>query len=176
MTFQTSRQTAARSMDAWNWLAVPTLTCLMLTLLLALPIRVFGLVPPEPVFLMVPAFVWAVIRPSILPPIVLMISGLLIDILWGAPLGLWGFSLLFGYAGVLASRSFASGQGQSMNWVWYAITCLIVELTAYLVTLIDVQAAPSIVGAFWQWAVTAALYPVAHQLIERFEGADVRFK
>lgn len=85
MTFQTSRQTAARSMDAWNWLAVPTLTCLMLTLILALPVRVFGLVPPEPIFLMVPAFVWAVIRPSILPPIILMVSGLLLDILWGAP-------------------------------------------------------------------------------------------
>ena len=176
MMFQPPRSTPARSMDVWNWLAVPILISVGATLVMALPLRVFGFSAPEPVFAMVPAFAWALVRPSILPPLLLMASGLLLDVLWGAPLGLWGFSLLAGYAAVLITRNFASGQGQAMNWVWYAMTAMVVELTAYLTTLVDTHAAPSLLGAFWQWGATAALYPFAHRLIERFDDADVRFK
>ena len=49
----------------------------------ALPIKVFGLQPPEPVFAMAPAFAWAAIRPSMLPPVALAALGLFQDVLWG---------------------------------------------------------------------------------------------
>jgi rod shape-determining protein MreD len=35
---------------------------------------------------------------------------------------------------------------------------------------------PNIFGVCWQFLATAALYPFAHRLIERFEDADVRFR
>ncbi len=44
---------------------------------------------PEPVFPMAPAFAWAMIRPSVLAPLVLLVMGLFLDLLWGGPIGLW---------------------------------------------------------------------------------------
>jgi rod shape-determining protein MreD len=35
---------------------------------------------------------------------------------------------------------------------------------------------PNLIAVGWQFLVTAALYPFAHILIERYEDADVRFR
>ncbi len=42
--------------------------------------------------------------------------------------------------------------------------------------MLDALETPNLLGAFWQWLVTALLYPFAHNLIQRFEDADVRFR
>lgn len=102
---------ATRPLDPWRWLVAPTLICVVATIFLAIPLRVFGLQLPEFVFPLAPAFAWAVIRPSILPPFFLLGMGLFLDLFWGGPLGLWAISLLAAYAGVLATRSVMNNQG-----------------------------------------------------------------
>jgi rod shape-determining protein MreD len=54
--------------------------------------------------------------------------------------------------------------------------CLLVELVAFLITVVSTHVIPNLVAAGWQWLVTIALYPVAHRLIERFEDTDVRYR
>jgi rod shape-determining protein MreD len=171
MSFQ-----AARPLDAWNWLILPGLTGIAASILLALPFRLFGFSLPEPVFILVPAFVWAVVRPSILPPLILLVLGLCLDFLWAAPLGLWALSLLAGYSGVLLTRSFASGQGRAANWIWFGLMCLLVQFVAYVITVMTTHVAPNLVAVGWQWLASTALYPFADRLIERFEDTDVRFR
>ena len=171
MSFQ-----AAKPLDAWNWLILPGLACLAASLILALPFRFLGFSWPEPVFVLVPAFVWAVVRPSILPPMLLFGLGLCLDLVWGNASGVWPLSILAGYLAVLATRGIASGQGREANWIWFGLMCALVELVAYLVTVMSTHVAPNLVGAGWQWLVTTALYPIAHRLIERFEDTDVRYR
>jgi rod shape-determining protein MreD len=171
MSFQ-----AARPLDAWNWLIVPGLVCLAASLILAIPVRVFGFGLPEPVFVLVPTFVWAVVRPSILPPIILFGLGICLDLIWGGTLGVWPLSILMGYTAVLATRAIAGGQGREANWIWFGLMCLLVELVAFLITVVSTHVIPNLVAAGWQWLVTIALYPVAHRLIERFEDTDVRYR
>ena len=125
---------------------------------------------------MVCAFGWAVIRPSILAPVVLLILGLFLDVYWGGSLGLWPVSLLLAYAVTLAMRTMMTGQSRPMMWAWYGGMCLVAMTTGYLVTMLDVKAAPNLVGVLWQLLATAILYPFAHRLIDRFEDADVRFR
>jgi len=146
------------------------------TLVFALPIRVFGLQPPEPVFAMAPAFAWAVIRPSMLAPAALFFVGLFMDLLWGSPLGLWSLSLLAAYGLTLGARSVLVGQSRGVMWAWYAAACALAELCGYLFTMLDVQAAASPVSMGWQVLATILLYPFADRLIDRFEDADVRFR
>jgi rod shape-determining protein MreD len=157
----------ADRMDFWGWTGIPALACVGATLLFAAPIRVYGLQPPEPIFPLVPAFAWAVLRPSMAAPFVLLALGLFLDMVWGAPHGLWSISLICAYVVVMISRSIMSGQGRLMMWVW----CV-----AYTATSLESGVAPSLAATFWQYLPTLLLYPFADRLIERFEDADVRFR
>ena len=167
---------AARPLDPWRWIGVPALMCIGASILLAAPIQLFGLRLPEPIFPMICAFGWAVIRPSILAPVVLLLMGVLLDIYWGGTTGLWAVSLLMAYAVTLAMRNMMTGQSRPMMWAWYAGMCLVAMTTGYLITMLDVKSAPSLVAVFWQFLATVILYPFAHRLIDRFEDADVRFR
>lgn len=166
----------ARPLDPWRWIGVPAAACLGAVIVFAAPIRVFGLQLPEPVFPVIGAFAWAVIRPSILAPFVVLAMGLFLDLFWGGPLGLWALSLLIGYAGVLVMRNMMTGQSRPMMWSWFAGITALTLLAGYLFTMLDAKAAPSLVAVFWQLLATALLYPFAHRLIDRFEDADVRFR
>jgi rod shape-determining protein MreD len=167
---------AARPLDPWRWLGLPLLGCVILTVLFAVPLRIWGLRLPEPVFAMAPAFAWALIRPSILAPFALLLLGLFLDVFWGGPTGLWGLSLLVAYATVLAARSIITGQSQPILWAWYAGVTAVALAAGFLFTMLDALAMPSLLAVFWQFLVTVALFPFAYRLIDRFDDADVRFR
>jgi len=167
---------AAGSLAPWQWIGVPMLFCLIWTILFAIPLRVFGLQLPEPVFAMWPVFAWAMIRPSILAPMAVLVLGLFLDIFWGGPLGLWALSLLAAYGAVLGARTMMIGQSAPVLWIWYAaVTGLALGMGA-LITIIRTQAVPSPYILLWQFVATILLYPFSQRLIDRFEDADVRFR
>lgn len=152
------------------------LLSIVATLLLATPIRVFGLALPEPVFPMVLAFSWAVIRPSVLGPFALLLIGLFQDLFWGGPLGLWPLSLLIAYFIALLTRNLMVGQSGSVLWGWFAALTALAVGCAYVFSVLGSGVMPSLVATGMTILATALLYPVAHQLIDRFEDADVRFR
>ena len=154
----------------------PALVALAATLVLGTPLRVFGLSLPEPVFPMVLAFAWPMIRPSVLGPFILLGCGFLLDLFWGDRPGLWGLSLLIAYAGALVGRSLLAGQGPGVLWGWYAAVVATAFGAAYLFVMLATHVAPDPTSVLLQSVVTVALFPFARRLIERFEDADVRFK
>lgn len=166
----------ARTLEPWRWLGVPMLQVMAATLLLALPIRFWGLALPEPVFALPVVFAWAVIRPSMLAPVCVMLLGLFLDLLWGSALGFWPVCLLLAYGSVLAGRSMLAGQGRAMMWAWYGATTALALGSGYLFTMLDVRTMPDPLSVLWQFLATVVLYPFADRLIERFEDADVRFR
>ncbi|MEI9889555.1 MAG: hypothetical protein WDN45_01990 [Caulobacteraceae bacterium] len=163
-------------LDPWRWMGVPMLACMGATLVFAAPIRVFGLYPPEPAFAMVPAFAWAVLRPTVLAPLFLLLLGLFDDLVWGGRLGLWGLGLLVAYAFVLITRNMMSGQSRIMMWVWYAAAATACMASIYLAVRIVTGNSPNILAVAGQWLPTVLLYPLADRLISRFEDADPRFR
>jgi rod shape-determining protein MreD len=168
--------TTVRRFNPVLWLGAPMAMCAAASLIFALPLEVFGLRLPEPVFAVVLAFAWGMIRPSILPPFALLVLGLYLDLLWGGPLGLWPLALLAAYAPVLFARAFLSARGFWGLWGWYAGACAAALATGLLFTILRAGIAPNLVGVAWQWLATAALFPFANRLIERYEDADVRFR
>lgn len=166
----------ARPLHPGRWLGVPLLLCVLATIVFAAPIRIYGLQLPEPVFAMVPAFAWAVIRPSILAPFGLLVLGLFLDLFWGGPTGLWALSLLVAYATALVGRNMMSGQSQPILWAWFAGVTAVAMIAGFLFTMLDSLAMPSLLAVFWQFLVTVLMFPFAHRLIDRFEDADVRFR
>jgi rod shape-determining protein MreD len=167
---------AARPLDPWRWMGAPALICLAATLLLGLPFRLLTLQLPEPIFPMICIFSWAVIRPSILSPIVILLIGLVLDLLWGTPFGLWGLSMLVGYGLTLSMRAMMTGQSRMMMWAWYIGVTGVVLVAGFLFMMLHGGATPNLVGLIWQLLATGLLYPFAHRLIDRFDDADVRFR
>jgi len=167
---------AHKTLEPIGWVFAPLAACIFGTLLVGIPFRILGLELPEPIFGLVPAFAWAVIRPSILSPVLLLGLGLLMDLYWGGPLGLWAFSLIVAYGFILLTRSAMTGQSPAMMWAWYAVACLLAEGAAYLLTMLDALITPNPLATVFQLFVTILLYPLAHRLIMRFEDADVRFR
>jgi len=166
----------ARPLAPWRWIGVPLVQCLILTVLFTLPFRIFGLSLPEPIFPMVPAFAWAVIRPSMLAPLGVLVMGLFLDVVWGAPLGLWALSLLLVYGAALVGRSMMAGQSLPVMWAWYAAATGLAMGAAFLFTMVDAHATANPIAMAWQFLATIILFPFAHLLIDRFEDADVRFR
>ena len=160
---------------AWSWLFLPALLAVLATVILATPIRIFGLTPPEPVFPMVLAFAWPVIRPSLLGPAVLLATGLFLDLFWNGPLGLWGLALLAVYGGAFALRNLVAGQPHRILWVWYGVLSIVGFGIVWLYWA-GLGATPDPLRVGVDLVVTIALFPLALHLIERFEDADIRFR
>jgi rod shape-determining protein MreD len=168
--------TTARGLAPWLWLGAPMLAAMGATLVFAIPLRIFGIGLPEPVFAMPLAFAWAVIRPSMLGPVAVMLLGLFMDLLWGTPLGFWAVCLLLPHGVVLGFRAFLAGQNRAMMWIWYGAGTMLSLGAGYLFTLLATRSAPDPVTLGWQFLATVVLYPAADVLIQRFEDADVRFR
>ena len=167
---------AARPMNPIGWLGLPMLAAILATIALATPIRIFGLALPEPVFPLVLAFAWALIRPSVLPPFALLLLGLFLDVFWGGPQGLWPLCLLAAYASVLAVRRLITGHEFVVVWAWYGAATAAAFGVGFALMSMAAGEAPSLFALGWQYLATLILYPLAHRLIERYEDADVRFR
>jgi len=146
------------------------------TVVIAAPLRVLTLALPEPIFPMVLAFAWAVIRPSILAPFAILVAGLFLDIFWGGPLGLWALCLLIAYGAALTGRSMMAGQNRIILWAWYALITATAMVAGYLFVMLDSRSSPGLAPMAWQFLATIVLYPFAQRLIDLFEDADVRFR
>jgi rod shape-determining protein MreD len=167
---------AGKSMSPIGWLGMPILLCTAATIVLAAPIRIFGLALPEPVFPLTVAFAWALIRPSVLPPFVLLVMGLFLDVFWGGPQGLWPLCFLATYAAVLAVRRLILGQDFIVMWASYAAATALAFAVGYGLLAMVSGAWPNLIALGWQYLATLLLFPFAHRLVGRYEDADVRFR
>lgn len=159
-----------------DWILVPALVAAALTVVFGTPARLFHLSLPEPIFPMVLAFAWPLIRPSVLAPLTLLLTGLFLDLLWGGSLGLWAVVMLGVYGVILAVRGLIQGQETLVLFFWYAGATVVAYAVAWIFVALDAGAAPSIFAGLLQAIATVALFPIANFLIERFDDGDVRFR
>jgi len=167
---------AVQPLNPLRWLALPALACGGGALIFAAPMEAMGLRLPEPIFALVPAFAWAIIRPSILAPFALLVLGLFQDLLWANALGLWPLALLAAYGLTAMARPALSGQSFWTLWAWYLAAVTAAFALACGLTWLMAGEAPDLLGLGLQGGVTALLFPLAWRLIDAFEDADIRFK
>jgi rod shape-determining protein MreD len=158
------------------WFGAPIAAVLAASLVFALPLKVAGLQAPEPAFALVPAFAWAMARPSVLPPFALIFLGLALDLLWGGALGVWPLCLLAAYALVLFGRHIVSGQEFWGLWGWYAAACAVAMTVGLALISLRAGHVPSLVGAGLQFGVSVLLFPFAWRMIERYEASDTSYR
>ena len=170
------RAITVRVVGPLQWIVYPALTAIAATVLLAIPFQLFGLNLPEPVFPIVLAFAWPLIRPSMLAPAVLFGLGVFLDFFWGGQTGMWALSLLLIYGAMLLASKYLAGQATIVLFALYAASTGLAFFLAYTITTMTLGNAPSILAVLGQIVPTLLLFPLADWLIQRFDDADVRFR
>lgn len=170
------RPGAVRVVGPLPWLVYPALVAVAVSVVLATPVKLFGLSLPEPVTPLVLAFAWPLIRPSVIAPVLLLLLGLFLDLLWGAPLGLWPTCLLAVFAVVMGVRSLVAGQDTRVLFASYATVTVMAFVLAYLVMTLNTRHPPSLFGLVLQIVPTILLFPLATFMIDRFDDGDLRFR
>ena len=156
------------------WLLAPASLALLASLAFAAPARLFGLSLPEPVFACIPAFAWALIRPSMVAPLALIPLGLGMDLLWRTPIGFWPACLIAAYATGFALAEPLLDGGVALAWGGYALACAAAMAVGLVLTFARAGVIADPLAVAWQWLATAALFPFAWRLVERYEAANVR--
>lgn len=170
------RGMAVRLIGPWDWIFLPALICVILLVVFSTPVHFGGWVLPEPVFPMVLAFTWPLIRPSTLAPLTLLALGLFCDMLWGGIMGLWTLSLMGTYGAVLISRMLISGQENHIIFTYFLGAILSVFILNTLFVTLDTGMVPRLFGVFEQILATLILWPLVRAILDRFDDVDVRFR
>jgi rod shape-determining protein MreD len=122
----------------WSLRSAPVVLTLFLVLVGAVPTHVPLLAQAMPALPLVAVFFWAVRRPDIMSPWMILAVGLFQDILLGAPLGSGPISMLVLYAAVESSRKLLTDDNVAAHWLVFfiAMALAVTALWAWS-TLID---------------------------------------
>lgn len=167
---------AKHMIGPWDWIIAPALLSILAIFVMAAPIKIWGLVLPEPIFPLVLAFSWPLIRPSYVAPFVLALLGLFCDMFWGAPFGLYTFLLLCVYGFFLSVRSYIIGQETLVVAGIFSLTCLAFCLLGTIFVSIGAGEIPRLFGVFEQVIATSMCFPIVNYMLETYLHADVRFQ
>jgi len=106
-----------RQLDAASRYAWPAAFLVFGLLVIGVPLGLPGQAELRPAYAISCVFFWSLYRPSSLPPPVVALTGLLLDLLGLSPLGLWAVLLLVIQGATLAARRRLIPQYFLLNWL-----------------------------------------------------------
>jgi rod shape-determining protein MreD len=161
------RATLGRRLDIAARHAFPACCTVLLMLLSAAPI-IADQAALLPAVTIASVYFWSLHRPAALPPPVVFLIGLLLDLEGYLPLGVGVLSLLIIHAIAVRWRDPLLRQGFVLNWLAFAGIAVGIALLGWTLTaLLSVRLLP-VAPAMFQAVLTAALYPALAML---FAGA-----
>jgi rod shape-determining protein MreD len=144
----------ARSFGTWLPFALGV-AALLLTLM---PVQLPGGLEMTPLYPLIVIYFWGTHRPDLMTPLPIFLVGVVMDLLTGAPLGLWAIVLLAAHAFALILRASFAVPLRSA-WAGFAVTCFFASALAWALGSLY----------FWQWLnplafgvqalVSIAVYP-----------------
>jgi rod shape-determining protein MreD len=167
---------ASRVIGPWDWIFLPALLAVAATVVLGTPFQPFGFQLPEPVWPLILAFAWPLIRPSYIAPVVLGALGLFLDFYWSAPGGFYTLNLMLVYGVLILVRAYVAGQDWRVVFGAYLAAELAFFSIGVLFMALDTGFVVRLWGVFEQMVATTALFPIVLYMLEKFVNADVRFQ
>lgn len=154
------RLTLGRRLDIAARLALPTCVTVLVMLATELPFGMPNQAALLPAVALIGVWFWSVFRPTSMPPPIVFLIGLLLDLRGYLPLGAGVLTLLIAHGIALRWRRFLVEQGFTMVWVSFLPIAIggavLIWLLAALLNLRLLSPLP----ALFQAIVTFALYPV----------------
>lgn len=124
------------------------------------PRVVGGVIPPLPIFGLIPVFLWGITRPGVAAVCATLAVGLMTDILRDDPWGVWSMAYLAAYAAAAGQRELLAGQSRTALVVGLAVAAAAFAVAATLAMAIGVGASPAFPRLILDLAATVVVSPV----------------
>ncbi len=161
------RPSLGRRLDIISRHSFPATSAVLLMLLCGLPFGFSDQAVLLPAVTVGTVYFWSLYRPAALPPPIVFLIGMLLDLLGYLPIGTGVLTLLLVHGLARRWRRWLTQQGFVM--VWLALICVgsgAATLIWTLASLLSLRQMP-IAPALFQATLTAALYPALSVLLIR---------
>ncbi len=152
--------TIGRRLDIAARHAFPVGTTVLLMLLTELPLKMPGQAALLPAVALIGVWFWSLVRPSSMPPLAVFVTGFLLDMGAYLPLGTGVLTLLIAHGMATRFSRTLIQQGFAMIWLVFGFVATGAAALLWLLTALLTFRLLSPAPAFFQAAITVALYSV----------------
>lgn len=163
-------------LDRWVYALAPAFVVLLLILLSLVPLRLPFLPSVATLLPLMAVFHFSLHRPSAVPPVALLLFGLLFDLLQygpGAPLGISALQFLLVWRVVSSSRKYLLEVSFAFVWFLYAMVVGAAMALAWLLTSLLSASLIDPWPALLQYVVSLFLYPILGWILGRNRLVEV---
>ena len=138
---------------------LPSFSAVLLVLVINLPVSFGGGLFPAPVLALIAVYFWALVRPDLMPPFVVLVVGLLEDLMSGGPPGVWATGFVAAYALVDRQRDNLAGLSGIAAVVGFAAAMGLAAAATFALTWIVYLRFPPLGPLLLASVVTVLFYP-----------------
>lgn len=153
------RQSIGRRLDIAARTGFPASITMILMLATQIPMGITGQAELLPAVTLCCIFFWSVFRPASVPPPVVFLIGLLLDLLGYLPLGVGVFTVLAVHGVAVLMRRFLARRGFLSLWIVFAAVAMAAALTIWLVSMLLLFRLLSAKPALFIAALAIAAFP-----------------
>lgn len=162
-------------LDRWSQAALPPLiTCLLIFFTLA-PIRVSYVAAAAPLLPLMAVYHFSLFRPAYLPPLLLFVLGLLIDLLQGgpgSPLGISALVFILVRALLERNRRYLVDVSFVFIWIGYALLSAVAVALLWAANCLWNWQLIDPAPALFQYVISLFFYPIVGWLLGRTRARD----
>lgn len=114
----------------------------------------------RPLFLLMAVYYWAIFRPTLMPPVMAFIWGVLFDALAGLPIGMNAMLFVLVQWVVRDQRLYLMGQSYVTLWLGFTVTVAIYSLLQWMIFALISFSLPDYRIAFATGLLSIGLFPV----------------
>lgn len=153
-----------KSQKFWNLIA-PGALILVFLILAVVPHHIPGYGSIKPDFLLIAVFYWSVHRPSLMPPSVCFVLGILLDVFSAFPLGLNALVFVIVQKLISDQRKLFLGQPFYVSWIGFGLMCLLANAIKTGVFYIMNDSLPGLEEIYFNMLLTIAIFPLVTILL-----------
>jgi rod shape-determining protein MreD len=154
------RPSLVRRLDVAARVGFPTGITVLLLLITQAPLRITGQAALLPAVALCCVWFWSLFRPDNLPPPVVFLIGLLMDLFGYLPLGVGVLTLLVVHGVALAFRRSLSSGGFARIWIVFGAVATAASLLIWLLVMLLTLRLLSVYPAIFTAVLSVAMFPV----------------
>ena len=138
---------------------LPALSAVLLVMMVNLPVTLTGGLFPAPLLALTAVYFWALVRPDLMPPYIVLFVGLLEDLLSGGPAGVWATGFMAAYALVDRQRENLAGLAGIAAVLGFAVAMAVAATATFVLTWIMYMRQPPLAPLLLASVFTVLFYP-----------------
>lgn len=150
------------------WSMFPFLSAVFCILLTMVPFGLSNGYLSPPSFALVVIYIWILVRPGLMPPGAVFLLGVLQDLVWGGPVGLWGMVFLAVWAFTVSQRQFLDGRGFGLIWATFGVVAIGTGILAWIIASIFYGVPMAVLPIVSQTFLSFAVYPLFAKMVPFF--------